>query len=148
MRKSPNPAAQWRASAAELTRGRSIALCALALLAGTLLWADFARAEETLESIFATFDKNGDGIIDRTEYDLNKVLVIVALDADRDDLLSPAEVKLSQEKFAAMDMDGDGKISGFEFVESDLGKFETIDTDGDGNITVEELRAYILLLRT
>jgi len=147
MKTSRRSAAPRRAVAAQASIGKGAAVCALALSSGILFWAAQARAQETLDSIFARFDSNGDGVIDRTEYDLNKVLVIVAIDRNGDGNLEPGEVKISAENFAALDQNGDGKISGFEFVESPLGKFETIDANSDGQVTKEELQAYILKLR-
>lgn len=140
-------ASQRRTIGAEAQTRKGTAVCALALAAAVLLWPGLVKAEETLESLFARFDTNGDGVIDRTEYELNKVMVIVAFDKNRDDHLDPSEVNISAENFAAMDKDGDGRISGFEFVESKLGKFETLDSDSDGVVTMEELRAYVLMLR-
>lgn len=147
MRKHPHSAARRRATVAEPSNGVLTGLCALTVIICALLWAGTAMAEETLEDVFARFDKNGDGTIDRTEFDLNKVLVIVAFDKNRNDHLDADEIMMSAENFTAMDQDGDGKISGFEFVESDLGKFEAIDADGDGLVTKEEFRAYVEKLR-
>ena len=124
------------------------------LFAGTaavlILAAPFAGpawAANDVEAIFAIFDSNGDGVIDRTEFDLNKIKVISVLDRNRDDHLDRDEVKISDEKFHTADQDGDGKISSFEFVESPLGNFEAFDADGDGIITLEEFRAYVEDLR-
>ena len=118
---------------------------AVLILAATL--AGPARAADDVEAIFAIFDSNGDGVIDRTEFDLNKIKVISVLDRNQDDHLDRDEVKISDEKFQTADQDGDGKISSFEFVESPLGKFEAFDADGDGIITLEEFRAYVEDLR-
>jgi Ca2+-binding EF-hand superfamily protein len=124
-----------------LLAGTATVLILAAALAGP------ARAADDVEAIFAIFDSNGDGVIDRTEFDLNKIKVISALDRNRDDHLDRDEVKISDEKFQTADQDGDGKISGFEFVESPFGKFEAFDADGDGIITLEEFRAYVGDLR-
>lgn len=141
------PPTRVEIKAREASSSRMIAICALTFLTAAFLWVSSAKADEALESVFEQFDKNGDGVVDRTEYDLNKVLVIGAFDKNRNDHLDRDEVNISPENFEAMDLDGDGKISGFDFVESDLGKFESIDTDGDGLITMEEFRAYIEKLR-
>ncbi len=124
-----------------LLAGTATVLILAAPLAGP------ARAADDVEAIFAIFDSNGDGVIDRTEFDLNKIKVISVLDRNRNDHLDRDEVKISDEKFQTADQDGDGKISGFEFVESPFGKFEAFDADGDGVITLEEFRAYVEDLR-
>ncbi len=124
-----------------LIAGTATVLILAAALAGP------AWAADEVEAIFAIFDSNGDGVIDRTEFDLNKIKVISVLDRNRNDHLDRDEVKFSDEKFQTADQDGDGKISGFEFVESPFGKFEAFDADGDGVITLEEFRAYVEDLR-
>ena len=118
---------------------------AVLILAATL--AGPARAADDVEAIFAIFDSNGDGVIDRTEFDLNKIKVISVLDRNQNDHLDRDEVKVSDENFQTADQDGDGMISSFEFVESPFGKFEAFDADGDGVITLEEFRAYVEDLR-
>ena len=97
--------------------------------------------------IFDMFDTNGDGAIDRTEFDVNKIQVISVFDANRNGQLERDETRMSEETFRAIDQDGDGAISGYEFIESPLGKFEAFDTDGDGLITREEFRAVVEDLR-
>jgi Ca2+-binding EF-hand superfamily protein len=124
-----------------LIAGTATVLILAAALAGP------ARAADDVAAVFAIFDSNGDGVIDRTEFDLNKIKVISVLDRNQNDHLDRDEVKVSDENFQTADQDGDGMISGFEFVESPFGKFEAFDADGDGVITLEEFRAYVEDLR-
>ena len=147
MRREGNSPRRRRGSGSVTRRVRPAAAAAFALIAAVVLQTGFARADESIDSVFARFDGNGDGTIDRTEFDLNKILVIVALDRNSNDHLDPDEVKMSAENFAAIDTDGDGKISGFEFVESPFGKFESFDEDGDGLVTREAFEAYVERLR-
>ena len=128
-------------SITRLIAGTATVLILAAPLAGP------ARGADDVAAVFAIFDSNGDGVIDKTEFDLNKIKVISALDRNRNDHIDRDEVKVSDENFQAADQDGDGKISGFEFVESPFGKFEAFDADGDGVITLEEFRAYVEGLR-
>lgn len=106
-----------------------------------------AQAPSDPDEIFDLFDGNGDGRIDRTEFDIKKIQVISAFDANRDDNLDRDEVRISDEVFHAADRDGDGLISGYEFTQSPLGEFEAFDADGDGMITREEFRAFVEGLR-
>lgn len=106
-----------------------------------------AQAPGDPNEIFDMFDTNGDGAIDRTEFDVNKIQVISAFDANRNGQIERDETRMSDESFSAIDQDGDGAISGYEFIESPLGKFEAFDTNGDGLITREEFRAVVEALR-
>jgi hypothetical protein len=106
-----------------------------------------AQAPSDPDEIFALFDTNGDDVIDRTEFDVNKIQVISAFDANRNGRIERDEVRISDENFQAADRDGDGQISGYEFNESPFGKFEALDADGDGLVTREEFRAFVEGLR-
>jgi len=130
-------------SANRLIAGTLGVLVAAAALAGPGL----AQAPSDPDEIFALFDVNGDGVIDRTEFDVNKIQVISAFDANRNGRLERDEVRISDENFQAADLDGDGQISGYEFNESPFGKFEALDADGDGLVTREEFRAFVEGLR-
>jgi Ca2+-binding EF-hand superfamily protein len=129
--------------AKKLIAGTLSVLIAAATLAGPAR----AQAPADPDEIFALFDVNGDGAIDRTEFDVNKIQVISAFDANRNGRLERDEVRISDENFQAADLDGDGQISGYEFNESPFGKFEALDADGDGLVTREEFRAFVESLR-
>ena len=106
-----------------------------------------AQAPSDPDELFDMFDTNGDGTIDRTEFDVNKIQGISAFDTNRNGHLDRDEIRISDENFRAADQDGDGRISGYEFVESPFGKFEAFDTDGDGLVTREEFRTFVEGLR-
>ena len=117
-------------SANRLIAGTLGVLVAAAALAGPGL----AQAPSDPDEIFALFD-------------VNKIQVISAFDANRNGRLERDEVRISDENFQAADRDGDGQISGYEFNESPFGKFEALDADGDGLVTREEFRAFVEGLR-
>jgi Ca2+-binding EF-hand superfamily protein len=63
-------------------------------------------------------------------------------DLDRDQRLGPEDIHITPEAFAEADLNGDGKISGSEFVQAHFTQFEAIDANGDQKITFEEFREF------
>jgi hypothetical protein len=49
---------------------------------------------------------------------------------------------MSQEAFAAADLDHDGRLSGFEFNQAMFTQFETADRDRAGAVTFEQFEQY------
>ncbi len=94
-------------------------------------------------SIFETLDTNRDGKLDRTEFRLNRLAVLMLQDDNGDGYLQPAETGVTAEEFAAADKDGDGRLSGVEFLDAPYTQFEAIDANGDGVITFEEFVVYV-----
>jgi Ca2+-binding EF-hand superfamily protein len=62
---------------------------------------------------------------------------------DQDQRLRPEEINIKPEAFADADLNGDGKISGAEFVQARFTQFEAIDASGDQEITFEEFRKFM-----
>jgi Ca2+-binding EF-hand superfamily protein len=62
---------------------------------------------------------------------------------DQDYRLSPEDINMTSEAFAEADLDGDGKMSGAEFVQARFTQFEAIDASGDQEITFEEFRQFM-----
>ena len=62
---------------------------------------------------------------------------------DQDQRLSPEDINITPEAFADADLNGDGKISGAEFVQARFTQFEAIDASGDQEITFEEFREFM-----
>ena len=106
-----------------------------------------AQTPRDIDEIFDLFDQNGDGVIDRAEFDVNKIYVISAFDANGNDEIDREESNISDENFRLADKDGNGSISGFEFLEAPFGKFEALDQDGDQLVTREEFRQFVEGLR-
>jgi Ca2+-binding EF-hand superfamily protein len=99
----------------------------------------------TLREVFDMLDANHDDVVMRQEFLLNKTQVfyrflkVVGLDQH----LAPGDIKITPEAFAQADEDGDGKLSGAEFVEAPFSQFDAIDRNGDGEITFEEFREFM-----
>lgn len=93
---------------------------------------------------FAVLDEDGNGQIDRAEWQTRKMAIFYLRDADQNLELSHAEVPgLAQEPFAEADLDRNGSLSGYEFNQAPFSRFEQADADDDAGVSVNEFRAYI-----
>lgn len=123
----------------------SISFLTLALvLSTTSAQANGPRPTHDPRAAHAQTDLNGDGQIDRREFQLRMVEVFFHADADKTGFLKPEELNeatVIEEDFSEADMDGDGKISLYEFIEYRFDDFDEADTDGNGLLSVEEVIA-------
>jgi Ca2+-binding EF-hand superfamily protein len=92
------------------------------------------------EEAFLLLDENGDGTVARDEFQRRKTeIFFVALDAaGTEQVLRPQDVRLTAEAFAQADIDGNGLLSGSEFIQAPFMEFGSFDADSDGAITLEE----------
>jgi Ca2+-binding EF-hand superfamily protein len=120
--------------------GLSLACCVL----GTAPCQALAAGDNSSE-IFAILDPNGDGTVTREEFLRMKTeLFYRALkNLDQDQRLGPQDINITPEAFADADLNGDGKLSGAEFVQAPFIQFEAIDASSDRKITIEEFREFI-----
>jgi Ca2+-binding EF-hand superfamily protein len=106
-------------------------------------WAvDRPALADVVDQIFARLDSNGDGVIDRTEFQIKKMELFYESDANQNIQLEPEETNLKPEVFAAADTNGDGVLSGVEFIEAPFIQFEAADTNSDHVITREEFELF------
>jgi Ca2+-binding EF-hand superfamily protein len=119
-----------------------IVAAALACLAGPALAQ--IPAPDWREG-FRAHDKNGDGRIDRAEFQDWVVDGFYFRDKDRKGYLVQEDLqgKGSPEVFKAMNRKGDGKLTLNEFLNALFQDFAAIDVDQNGSITVAEIEAYI-----
>ena len=117
------------------------ALVLAGVMATVLAVVQPALADPVAE-IFDRLDGNGDGVIDRTEFQIRKMELFYESDANQNIQLEPEEVNLKPEVFAAADTDGDGVLSGVEFIEAPFTQFEAADTNSDHEITPEEFEIF------
>lgn len=115
------------------------------LLAGfTILLPQLAAAaEEDAVRLFRTLDMNTDKQVDRDEFNIQEMELFYHSDANRDGVLMKDETILSQASFAILDHDKDGKVTGFEFIDSKLTDFDAVDSNNNGIVTPEEFEAFL-----
>jgi hypothetical protein len=101
--------------------------------------------DEDIREIVEILDENGDGLVDRDEFLRQKTVIFSRAISDRrpDQGVSPEEINITSEAFAAADLNDDGKLSGGEFVQAPFTRFEAIDANSDQKITFEELRDFL-----
>ncbi len=94
---------------------------------------------------FQAHDKNGDGRIDRAEFQEWMVDVFFRRDKDHKGYLVMEDVQgvMSPETFKAANRRGDGKLTLPEFLNATFKDFEAADVNGDGELSMEEIENYI-----
>lgn len=98
--------------------------------------------DRRLLRFFGLMDQDQNGTVSRPEFETGKGMVFMSIDNDDSQSLTPNEMRLSPDAFAALAGD-DGVVNGEEFQNSKLASFEAIDADKNLEITYDELRAYI-----
>jgi Ca2+-binding EF-hand superfamily protein len=94
---------------------------------------------------FRAHDKNGDGRIDRAEFQAWVVEAFYFRDAGRKGYLVQADLQGtgSAEVFKTINRKGDGRLTLNEYLNALFQDFAAIDVNQNGAITVEEIEAYI-----
>jgi Ca2+-binding EF-hand superfamily protein len=135
-----SPRVRSTAAAANDAIGKRIAVAALLMLcaAGGTLAAEDVRVENARRA-FSILDIDGDKKVTEVEFANRKIDAFAAPDRNEDNYLSAEEVLIGPEQFKKIDRNGDGKISGLEFIESDYGQLAPYDADKDGVVVLQEL---------
>jgi Ca2+-binding EF-hand superfamily protein len=121
----------------------------LALIAASLLAGSVAPAQTTLRADwkerFRAHDSNGDGRIDRAEFQEWMVDVFFQRDQGRKGYLTIDDVRgsMTPEVFKALNRRGDGKLWLPEFLNALFEDFRAIDAGREGSITVDQIEAYV-----
>ena len=124
-----------------LNRNRAALLILSGLVVATAPAAALPDAE--VQALFGVLDADGDGVVQRSEYEMHKVEALFGRDRDRDGRLVLDETRASPEVFNRLDADGDGQLSGSELVLSPELQFSGADRDGDGALTRAEFEELL-----
>jgi hypothetical protein len=97
---------------------------------------------------FKVHDKNGDGRIDRAEFQNWVVDGFYFRDAGRKGYLTQGDLQgASPEVFRAVNRKGDGKLTLGEYLNALFQDFAAIDVNQNGAITAMEIETYIKQIR-
>jgi EF hand len=104
---------------------------------------DVARAYERL-------DRDGDGRVDQSEYEVNKVFAFFRPRGGEPSgtnegpmRVTYQESPLTQQAFDQLDRNGDGVLSGEEVIASEMFRFDRLDRNGDGVLDRAELATFM-----
>jgi Ca2+-binding EF-hand superfamily protein len=125
-------------------RGLVVSVTLACALAGGLGEAQMTPRADWKER-FHAHDLNGDGRLDRAEFQEWMVDVFFERDQGKKGYLSVDDVRgaMTPAVFNAMNRKGNGKLTLPEFLNALFLDFQAIDTDRDGSITIEQIEAYI-----
>jgi Ca2+-binding EF-hand superfamily protein len=121
-------------------------LSALALpiaLAALCPWHPAAGQDTQIREALDLLDADGDGRISRQEFQMNKTRIFYRSlgRAGETSTLRLEGSRLTPDAFADADTDGNGVLSGSEWIEARFAQFEVYDADSDQAISVEELES-------
>lgn len=104
---------------------------------------------EELRKAFDAADANKDGVIDIDESVGNAVLIFATLDKNKDGYLSFDELPgYDPNRLKRADRNDDGRLSVGEVASDRVWEFFEADTDRNGVVTFEEVRLYIIKVRS
>jgi len=105
--------------------------------------------DDELRKAFDAADANKDGVIDVDESVANSILIFATLDKNKDGYLSYDELPgYDPNRLKRADRDDDGKLSVGEVASDRVWEFFEADTDRSGVVTFEEVRLYIVKVRS
>lgn len=120
-----------------------IGLAGILIVLGAMVAApptEAADRKDAAREAFDGLDSNGDGVISREEFEVNKVNVIFRRSAARGASLKFEDTRISRATFEAVDIDGDGVITPSDVRQSQLFYFEPYDKNQDNQIEFAEFR--------
>jgi Ca2+-binding EF-hand superfamily protein len=125
-------------------RGLVLTATVACCLAGALAQAQVTPPPDWKER-FRAFDQNGDGRIDRAEFQEWMLDAFFHRDRGKKGYLAMEDVRgaMTPEVFKALSLKGDGKLWLPDFLNALFRDFDAMDTDRVGSVTMAQIEAYI-----
>jgi Ca2+-binding EF-hand superfamily protein len=122
-----------------------ITILTLGVVGGLVLAQTAIQGQSDWKARFRTHDRNGDGRIDRAEFQEWMVEVFYFRDTTHKGYLVLEDVRgvMAPETLKAINRKGDGKVTQQEFLNAVFQDFEAADVNRNGFLTAEEIEAYI-----
>ena len=127
-------------------RSTLIALAVYAALPGLALAATGGDdGDKRVKDRFDRLDQDGNGRVDREEFEAGGKLLFSRIDIDGDGIITMAELEDNQraeriaKRFERMDADDDGKVTTAEFTDAGERLFVRLDGNEDGYLSKGEL---------
>lgn len=106
-----------------------------------------AAAATSGNDFFRELDVDGDGFVDRVEFDTEKGAVLYAIDKNHNLKIERSETRMSPQQFR--DLAGaDGVMEGYELFDVPSARFDGFDQNGDQKISAEEFRRHLATMRS
>lgn len=101
------------------------------------------RSDKEKAELFAKFDRNKDGSVDRDEFASEMINIFISVDKDSSGFIEAGELTDPDPKeFGDSDRDKDGKLSFDEVMREKLGDFKKADADKNKRLTLPEVTGY------
>jgi Ca2+-binding EF-hand superfamily protein len=123
----------------------ALTVIVVGLLAGGVVEAQTASSAPDWRDRFRTHDRNGDGRIDRAEFQEWMVDAFFQRDQGKKGYLTIEDVRgvMTPEIFKALNRSGDGKLWLPEYLNALFQDFQAMDTGQEGSVTMEQVDAYV-----
>ena len=120
-------------------------ILALEIIGGLALAQTPMQGQPDWKARFRTHDRNGDGRVDRAEFQEWMIEVFYFRDKDRKGYLILEDVRgvMAPETLKAINRKGDGKVTRQEFLNAVFVDFDAADVNKNGALTMEEIEVYI-----
>jgi Ca2+-binding EF-hand superfamily protein len=123
-----------------LVRAMLLVVAAVLALGGRATVPEAAE-ENSRRAVFQMLDTNGDGLVDRNEFEMNKVAVIFRKTVHREPILRIEETRLSPRMFNELDLNHTGTLDVHDVANAPMFQFTWWDRDQDGVIGWAEFNA-------
>ena len=99
-----------------------------------------------MQRIFRVLDEDSNGYVNRSEFLRRKIRLMNAHGADGNHYITPDETRVTEMEFNKADVNGDGRLSGLEWVDARFADFDAVDGNAERRLSVEEVDEFARLV--